>query len=129
MADEWDPAKARRKLRAKPDRMVADVLLDQEVFAGVGNIIKNEVLHRIRLHPASRVGALSSRKLGELVREAREYSFDFYRWRKAFELKKHYQVHTRQACPRDGGPITYVKHFGTAQRRAFFCTACQRLVE
>lgn len=129
MADEWDPAAARRKLRARPDRMVADVLLDQEVFAGVGNIIKNEVLHRIRLHPGSRVGALSTRKLGDLVREARDYSFDFYRWRKAFELKKHYQVHTKQTCPRDGHRISYVKLFGTARRRAFFCTACQRLVE
>lgn len=129
MSDTWDAAQARRKLREKPDRMVADVLLDQDVFAGVGNIIKNEVLHRIRLHPGSRVGALSPRKLGELVREARDYSFDFYRWRKAFELKKHYQVHTKQVCPRDGNRIRYVKSFGTAHRRAFFCEECQRLVE
>jgi endonuclease-8 len=129
MSDTWDPAAARRKLRAAPDRLVADVLLDQDVFAGVGNIIKNEVLHRIRLHPGSRVGALPARKLGELVREARDYSFDFYRWRKAFELKKHYQVHTRATCPRDGHPVTLVKSFGKAQRRAFFCEACQRLLE
>ena len=129
MSDDWDAAQARRKLRAAPERMVADVLLDQDVFAGVGNIIKNEVLHRIRLHPGSRVGALSARKLGDLVREARDYSFDFYRWRKAFELKKHYQVHTKQVCPRDGHRISYVKSFGTARRRAFFCTKCQRLVE
>src|SRR5690606_24859817 len=56
MSDAWDPAAARRKLRARPDAMAADVLLDQDVFAGVGNIIKNEVLHRIRVHPESRVG-------------------------------------------------------------------------
>lgn len=129
MSDDWDAAQARRKLRAAPERMVADVLLDQDVFAGVGNIIKNEVLHRIRLHPGSRVGALSARKLGDLVREARDYSFDFYRWRKAFELKKHYQVHTKQVCPRDSHRISYAKSFGTARRRAFFCTKCQRLVE
>lgn len=127
MSDAWDPAQARRKLRAAPDRMVADVLLDQDVFAGVGNIIKNEVLHRIRLHPGSRVGALSPRKLGELVREARDYSFDFYRWRKAFELKQHYQVYTKRTCPRDGHRITLVRYFGTTRRRTFFCPRCQRL--
>ena len=42
MADEWDPAGARRKLRARPDSLVCDALLAQDVFAGVGNVIKNE---------------------------------------------------------------------------------------
>ena len=41
MADEWDPAAARRKLRAQPDALVCDELLDQDVFGGVGNIIKS----------------------------------------------------------------------------------------
>jgi endonuclease-8 len=54
-------------------------LLDQHVFSGVGNIIKNEVLHRIRVHPESTVGGLPSRKLGEMIRQARDYSFDFLR--------------------------------------------------
>lgn len=127
MADAWDPAKARRKLRSAPDTLVADALLDQSVFAGVGNIIKNEVLFRIRVHPESTVGALSPRKLGELVTQAREYSFDFLQWKKAFVLKKHYQVHTKTICPRDGNRLSYRKHLGHAQRRAFFCEACQRL--
>ncbi len=42
MADEWNPRAARRKLAAMPDAIVADALLEQDVFAGVGNIIKNE---------------------------------------------------------------------------------------
>jgi len=127
MGHAWDAAAARRKLRAAPDTLAADALLDQDVFAGVGNIIKNEVLHRIRVHPESRVGALPPRKLGELVTQAREYSFDFYRWKKDFVLKKHYQVHTRSTCPRDGTPLSYRKQLGQAKRRAFWCDACQRL--
>ena len=127
MADAWDPAAARRKLRAQPDALVADALLDQDGFAGVGNIIKNEVLHRIRVHPESRVGALPARKLSQLVEQAREYSFDFYRWKKDFVLKKHYQVHTKTSCPRDGTPLSYRKHLGHARRRAFWCDTCQRL--
>jgi len=125
MADAWDPAAARRKLRAMPGTIAADALLEQEVFAGVGNIIKNEVLFRIRVHPESTVGALPARKLGELVTQAREYSFDFYRWKKAYVLKKHYQVHTKTTCPRDGNRLTYCKHLGEKQRRAFFCDHCQ----
>lgn len=123
----WDAAAARRKLRARPATLAADALLDQDLFAGVGNIIKNEVLHRIRVHPESAVGALPPRKLGELVTQAREYSFDFYRWKKAFVLKKNYQVHTKSTCPRDGTRLSYRKHLGTAQRRAFWCDTCQRL--
>ena len=126
MAPQWDPAAARRRLRAQPERLVADVLLDQDVFAGVGNIIKNEVLHRIRVHPESRVGALPPRKRADLVREARAYSFDFLRWKQAFELRRHWQVHARKACPRDGTPLQYRKHLGVQQRRAFWCPVCQR---
>ena len=129
MNDAWDPARARRKLRAWPQALAADALLDQQVFSGVGNIIKNEVLHRIRVHPESRIGALSARKLGELVAQAREYSFDFLRWKKAHVLRKHYQVHTRTVCPRDGQRLAYRKHLGLARRRAFFCERCQRLYE
>ncbi|AKC87032.1 DNA-formamidopyrimidine glycosylase family protein [Pseudoxanthomonas suwonensis] len=127
MNDAWDPAQARRKLRMQPLALAADALLDQNVFAGVGNIIKNEVLHRIRVHPESRIGGLPPRKLGELVEQAREYSFDFLRWKRAYVLRQHFQVHTRTVCPRDGQRLGYRKHLGLARRRAFFCEQCQRL--
>ncbi|KAB7767286.1 DNA-formamidopyrimidine glycosylase family protein [Xanthomonas maliensis] len=127
MHPDWDAAQARRKLRALPTVLAADALLDQSIFAGVGNIIKNEVLHRIRLHPESQVGALPARTLGELVAQARDYSFDFYTWKKAEVLKRHWQVHTRTQCPRDGAPLQFRKHLGKAGRRAFFCEVCQRL--
>ncbi len=126
MNPDWDAAQARRKLRLRPRTLAADALLDQDVFAGVGNIIKHEVLSRIRVHPQSEVGALPPRKLAELVTQARASSFDFYTWKKAFVLKQHYQVHTRTICPRDGHLLTYRKQLGKAQRRAFFCEHCQR---
>jgi endonuclease-8 len=127
MADAWDPKLARKKLKARPDMIAADALLEQDVFAGVGNIIKNEVLWRIRVHPESTIGALPPRRLGDLIREARAYSFDFLAWKKAFVLRKHYQVHTKSTCPRDGHKITWRKHLGQKQRRAFFCELCQVL--
>ena len=125
MSDEWDPRLALKRLRAQPEVLVCDALLDQDLFAGVGNIIKNEVLFRIRLHPLSTIGALPPRKLRELVREARRYSFDFLEWKKQFTLRAHWLAHNKSVCPRDGVRFQRA-YLGTRQRRTFFCERCQR---
>lgn len=124
MSDHWDPLLARDKLKAMPDTLVCDALLDQDVFAGVGNIIKNEVLFRIRVHPLSTAGALPAGKRRELIKEARNYSFDFLKWKKAFVLKKHWLVHTKTMCPRCEVPLSR-GHLGATRRRSFFCERCQ----
>jgi endonuclease VIII len=124
MSDQWSPAVARRKLRGMPDTLVCDALLDQNVFAGVGNIIKNEVLFRIRVHPLSKVGALSPRKLSELIEQARRYSFEFLEWKKAFVLRKHWLAHNKRICPRCDIPFKKA-YLGVTDRRSFFCERCQ----
>ncbi len=124
MANEWDPALARKRLRAQHDTLACDALLDQNLFAGVGNIIKNEVLFRIRVHPLSRVGALPAGKLRDLVREARQYSFDFFEWKQAFVLRKHWLAHTKRTCPRCDIPFSK-GHLGKTMRRSFYCERCQ----
>jgi endonuclease-8 len=125
MSEHWDPRAALKKLRTAPDMLVCDALLDQDIFAGVGNIIKNEVLFRIRVHPLSTIGALPAAKLRELVREARQYSFDFYEWKKQFVLRKHWLAHTKRTCPRCRIPLAKA-HLGRTHRRSFFCENCQR---
>jgi endonuclease-8 len=125
MSETWSPAKALKKLRAQPDMLVCDALLNQDIFAGVGNIIKNEVLFRIRVHPLSTVGALSAPKLRQMVEEARTYSFDFLRWKKLYVLKANWLAHAKTMCPRCGIPFSKGK-FGKTQRRAFFCEHCQK---
>lgn len=124
--DAWDEKKARKKLKAQPDQLVCDALLDQHIFAGVGNIIKNEVLFRIRVHPESTIKMLPPRKLTELIREARNYSFDFLEWKKAFVLRKHWLVHTKKICPRCNIPIIK-EYLGKTGRRTFYCNNCQLL--
>jgi len=128
MNDAWDPKLARRKLKATPETLVTDALLDQDVFAGVGNIIKNEVLFRIGVHPSSPIGALPPRKLGQMIKEARQYSFDFLEWKKQFVLRKHWLIHTRRQCPQCGGPVTKA-YLGKTNRRTFFCPHCQVLYD
>ena len=124
MNESWNPRKARAKLKKVPTAMVCDALLDQTIFSGVGNIIKNEVLFRIKVHPESMVGKLPPKKLSALIKEARDYSFDFLEWKKAFTLKKHWLAHTKKTCPRCNLPIIK-KYTGKTRRRSFFCTNCQ----
>ena len=126
MSDLWDPKAARKKLREIAGTMVCDALLDQDIFAGVGNIIKNEVLFRIRLHPESRIGDIPVKKISELIKEARHYSFEFLEWKKQYVLRKHWLAHTKTICPRCNIPFIK-KHCGKTNRRSFFCINCQVL--
>lgn len=125
MSPTWNPARARKKLRAAPELLACDALLDQDIFAGVGNIIKNEVLFRIRLHPLSTIGAMPAPKLRALVEQAREYSVDFLEWKKKYQLKQHWLAHARTICPRCN--INLSKGvLGRSKRRSFYCERCQK---
>jgi endonuclease-8 len=124
MSDTWDAAAARKKLRAMPETLVCDALLDQDVFAGVGNIIKNEVLYRIRVHPCSKVGAVPAAKLRQMTEEARRYSFQFLEWKQAFVLRQHWLVHNKGMCPRCEIKL-HRAYLGVRDRRTFFCERCQ----
>jgi len=124
MNDKFDTAKAKKKLKLSPDMMICDKLLDQDIFAGVGNIIKNEVLYRVKLHPETTIEAIPSRKMTELIKEARKYSFEFLKWKKAFELKKHWLAYTKKTCQRCNLPFKK-KYCGKTKRRTFYCKNCQ----
>ena len=128
MSDQWDAAAARKKLRGTPDKLVCDALLDQTIFSGVGNIIKNEVLFRIRVHPLSTIGALPAQKLRDMVKEAKDYSFEFLEWKKQYVLREHWLAHNKKICPRCNIPYTRA-HLGKTNRRTFFCERCQKKYE
>ena len=122
----WDPKKAKAKLKLVIKELVCDALLEQNIFSGVGNIIKNEVLYRIRIYPESIIGKLPTRKIKQLIEEARIYSFEFLEWERRFELKKHWLAHTKKTCLRCNLPIIK-KYTGVKNRRSFICSKCQRL--
>jgi endonuclease-8 len=82
MSKQWKPAKALKKLAEMPDALVCDVLLNQDIFSGSGNIIKNEVLFRTKIHPLSTISKIPEKKLKEMIRETRKYAFDFLDWKK-----------------------------------------------
>jgi endonuclease-8 len=124
MNESWNPLAAKKKLKARPNLLACDALLEQEIFAGSGNIIKNEVLFRMKIHPESLVVNIPAGKLTKLVNDVRTYSFLFLEWKKAFVLKKHWQAHTKKLCPRCGIPFNKT-YPGKFKRRAFFCDNCQ----
>jgi endonuclease VIII len=126
MTDLWNPKAAKEKLKSIPDTLVCDALLDQNIFTGVGNIIKNEVLFRTRIHPESKIGNIPQKKINELIKEARNYSFDFLEWKKQYVLRKHWLAHTKTVCPRCNIPFVK-KHLGKTHRRSFYCENCQIL--
>lgn len=128
LSDKWDAKTAKKKLLAMPEQLVCDALLNQDIFAGCGNIIKNEVLFRIKVHPLSTIGALPARQLNLLIKEAVQYSYDFLEWKKAFVLRKHWLAHTKKTCPRCHIPIVKA-YLGKTNRRTFFCNNCQVLYE
>lgn len=126
MSDKWKPANALKKLAEMPDALACDVLLNQDIFSGSGNIIKNEVLFRTRIHPLSSITKIPEKKLKEMISETRKYAFDFLNWKKEGTLKKHWLAHTKQICPRDH--VAFQKEYmGKNKRRSYFCELCQKL--
>lgn len=126
MSDQWNAAKAEKKLKALKKTYVCDALLNQDIFAGVGNIIKNEVLFRTKIHPLSLVNKLPARKLKEMVKDARDYSLQFYTWKKAFVLKKNWLIYKKPICPRCNIK-TMRGYLGKTNRLSSYCENCQRL--
>jgi endonuclease-8 len=126
LSDGWNPRAALARVRRQRSAQIADVLLDQSIFAGVGNIIKNEVLYRTRTNPRARVGRLSDRKLRAIVAEARLFSFRFLELRRRFALRANLEIYGRSACLRCGGKVSRLVH-GVRRRRSFFCRRCQRV--
>ena len=124
MSPEWDEKAVIKKVKQEKESKVCDVLMNQDIFTGVGNIIKNEVLFNLHIHPDALIKNLSAKQLKALTDEARSYSFKFYEWKRIYELKKHYQVYKQRICPRCEIPLLIMKT-GEKQRRSYFCANCQ----
>ncbi len=124
MNNQWDAKKAISKLKKVPAVLICDALLDQEIFSGVGNIIKNEILFITRMHPESKVGKIPLAKKKALINEAVAYSFQFLEWKKAGTLKKHWLAYSKKICPRCQIPL-HKAYPGKTKRRSFFCNNCQ----
>lgn len=119
-------SRAESEVKKQGDRMLCDVLLDQRVLPGVGNIIKNEALFDSGLHPAVKVCQLSDKQARHLVKMTRDFSILFYRCCKAGSaISKHCKVYKRPNCDQCHSKIT-VCRFGENSRMTYFCPHCQK---
>lgn len=111
-----------QRLKRDPSREIGEALLDQQIIAGVGNILRIEILFRSRIHPRRKVGSLSQTEKEELLRWLLKM---FEGWIKQIGRRGRWiQIYRRsgQPCPNCGDPIQF---FRQARRITYACPHCQ----
>ncbi|MFT3899530.1 MAG: DNA-formamidopyrimidine glycosylase family protein [Gordonia sp. (in: high G+C Gram-positive bacteria)] len=132
LGPDWDAdvavANIAEAVRRNPSRTVSDVLLDQRVIAGVGNIYRNEVCFLLGVHPATPMVDVDAARAVEL---ARELLWQNRRSpiRNTTGLRGRGQNHwvygrEGRSCHRCGTPITRVDGHDR-DRVTYFCPTCQ----
>jgi endonuclease-8 len=114
-----------RRLDMQSGREIGEVLLDQQVIAGIGNILKNETLFRACVHPRRLVSSLSTEEKHEILAWSVQLSRT---WLEELEKKKRngwLRVYRKSGkpCPVCGDPIEF---FRQARRITFACSTCQK---
>lgn len=124
MSDKWSAANAKKKLKAIPEKKICDVLLDQNIFSGLGNIIKNEVLWRTKLYPETLVKDIPTTAINVIMKEVVKFTFEFLKYKKEGSVMKHCDAYGKKECSRCGNKI--IKEYsGKTKRASYYCEHCQ----
>ncbi|XP_070559746.1 LOW QUALITY PROTEIN: endonuclease 8-like 2 [Ptychodera flava] len=115
------------------NRPVCYTLLDQKVFSGLGNIMKNEALYTSRLHPLELGTDLTKEEAMTLVNEAVKFSAMWMEYEKNRVFKEtwskfsgEFQIYKKHRCPE--GHKTKRDWFGDGLKRmTVWCPECQPL--
>lgn len=124
-----DAVVARMATLPEPGTTVAEVLLDQRVAAGVGNVYKSEVLFACGLDPFTpieRVEGALRRRLVEVVARMLRRNQTTARRTTVTGPPGSVAVYgrARQPCRRCGTPIRMIRH-GAHARSTYWCPGCQ----
>ena len=117
----FDTAEYLRRARLI-DRSVAELLLDQRVLAGVGNIVRCEALWDERIDPFAPVGELSDRTLLRLAVASRRILRAGVG--DGGQLPRTIYRQTGRPCPRCRTPLRS-RPVGEQRRRLYWCPGCQ----
>ena len=134
-----DFKKALRGTQGKPRKgKIKQVLMDQNVIAGIGNIYSDEILWASKINPLKGVSELSTAKLKKIYFQTQDIlkkairmrgtsvsDFRDVEGRKGF-FEKTLKVYRKKGkkCPRCSTPIKRIKIGG---RSAHFCPKCQKV--
>ncbi len=141
LGEAFDAGEAARRLRALPDAQLSDVLLNQRVMAGVGNVFKSEVLFVCGLDPFRAVASLTDAQVAKLVAVALELLRanvidagrlgaptwgGYRRTTRRADPNARLWVYGRagKPCRRCGTAIRYLKQ-GADARGTYWCPTCQ----
>ncbi len=141
LGGEFDMAEALRNVKARGEEEAGNVLLDQRVLAGVGNIFKSEVCFASGVNPFDVVSSLSDEQIAALVRNARKLlqanvrlpGDNGFPVRDGMRRTTGYAApamrlavygRNRKPCWRCGTPIRSQKQ-GPGARTTFWCPQCQ----
>jgi endonuclease-8 len=125
MAKTWDPEYVLQQMEKKKDAYLCDLFLDQTVFAGSGNIVKNEVLFNLRCHPLTKLSQVPRRDWPKLIMAIHDYCWSFYSWKKKYEFRRHWQVYRQHHCPLCKSKLVKESD-GKMNRKSFFCPVHQK---
>lgn len=126
---DLDAAVARMATLPEPATSVAEVLLDQRVAAGIGNVYKSEVLFACGLDPFTpieRVDPVLRRRLLEVASKLLRRNLDTARRTTVAGPPGSVAVYgrARQPCRRCGTPVRMRRH-GAQARSTYWCPTCQ----
>jgi endonuclease-8 len=123
-----DAALARTSTVPEPDLTIAEVLLDQRVAAGIGNVFKSEVLWTCRVDPFAPISAVDEPTRRLLLETAATQIRANLRPGRRQTVPTGYAVYRRhrQPCLRCGTPVQ-MRHHGDQARSTYWCPKCQAL--
>lgn len=125
LSEQFDPAYVKQLLKEKPGKTIDDLLMDQKIFAGSGNKIRNEALYRAGIHPLSKTGSIPPAKISRLIKEVVSYAKLFYRELKKKGKNTSFAVY-QQEYAADGSEVI-MKILPRSKRKIFYSEHRQKL--
>jgi endonuclease-8 len=126
-ADELEVCVDRMGALADPDTEIADVLLDQRIANGVGNVFKSEVLWACRVDPFARLATVDEatrRRLVEMAAKLLRVNSANRGRRTTHDGGLAVYRRRGRGCPRCGTAIL-MRRQGKEARSTYWCPRCQ----
>ena len=111
---------------AEPATEIADVLLDQRIASGIGNVYKSEVLFLHRLDPFTPVADVPADRLRTILLTSHQLLRANLDGHRRVTYRGGVAVYGRagQPCPRCGTPVR-MRRQGPMARSTYWCPQCQ----
>lgn len=125
MSAKFEKAYVKKLLKEQTNKTIDDVLMDQSIFSGVGNKIRNEALYRAAVHPLSITGKIPAAKITRLINEVGKYAKIFYKQLEKYGVNDDFRVYQQEYAD-DGSEVT-MKILPKTKRKIYFSEHRQQL--